>query len=197
MEIILHHHINSCSCTSISQCWPPPTDTNTGQATWLTDYIGFSPWLDIIHKLSPKVRCLSSEILDLYTYVWYQNASHLAVFLVLLHRSPFCVCWKSTHTMSLPPSCFTAGMLWLMVSYHVLHIALNYSWIFSCVFHSIRSMFCSWSHAVFLAVTYFIALTCRPASAALTAVIQNVLPLQTWVLCHLSDLGSVPTCSVW
>lgn len=61
---------------------------------------------------------------------------------------------KSTHSMRLPPSRFTAGMLldwWWAVCF--LQIALDYRWrlsfFFFFIFHCITSVLCSRSHAGF------------------------------------------------
>lgn len=112
---------------------------------------------------------------------------------------------KSTHSMRLPPSRFTAGMLldwWWAVCF--LQTVLDYSWRLP-FFHCIRQMFCSRSHAVFQAVTSFGTLTFRPASAAPSVVIQNVLSQQALWFCqwsfdslsHLRPRPSWPSCSVW
>lgn len=82
-----------------------------------------------------------------------------------------------------PPSHFAPGMLlgcwWAACS---LQIALDYSWRVT-FFIASGQRFALGVVPFFPAVTSFRTLTCRPASAALTLVIQNVPPQQTLELC--------------
>lgn len=101
--------------------------------------------------------------------------------------SPVSLCAeKSTHSMRLPPSRFTVGMLldwWWAVCF--LQTPLDYScrvtfFILSEKCFALRVML------FFQAVTSLSTLTHRPASAALTVVIQNVLSQQTLYFCQKS-----------